>query len=69
MSTVTIDNIEYSTEAMSDEALANLKSVQFVDAEIGRIKASLAAMQTARLTYAAALQQLLTDDDTPSTEH
>jgi len=59
MPTVTIDNVEYDTESMSEEAIANLRSLQFVDSEIAKLQAKIAAMNTARVAYANALQELL----------
>ena len=59
MPTVTIDNVEYDTESMSEEAIANLRSLQFVDSEIAKLQAKVAAMNTARVAYANALQELL----------
>jgi len=61
MPTVKIDDIEYDTDSMSADALANLQSIQFVDAEIARFNAKLAVLNTARLAYAAALNGLLQD--------
>ena len=59
MAKITIDNVEYDTEALSPEALAQLQSIQFVDAELARLNGRIAAMNTARNAYATALQQLL----------
>ena len=59
MPTVTIDEKEYNTDDLSDEAKAQLGSLNFVDAELARLGATVAAMQTARNTYAAALKELL----------
>lgn len=61
MPTVKIDDIEYDTDSMSADALANLQSIQFVDAEIARLNAKVAVLNTARLAYAAALNDLLQD--------
>lgn len=61
MATVTIDDTEYDTDSMSEEALANLKSLQFVDGEIARLNAKASVLSTARNAYASALQQLLAD--------
>ena len=57
MSTISIDNVEYETESMSDEAVANLKSIQFVDSELARLNAQVSVMTTARIAYATALQR------------
>ena len=54
-----IDNVEYDAEALSPEALGQVQSIQFVDAEVERLSARVAAMNTARIAYSAALQELL----------
>ena len=59
MANITIDNVAYDTESLSPEALAQLQSIQFVDAEIAGLNGRIAAMNTARNAYAAALQELL----------
>ena len=59
MPTVTIDEKEYDTDDLSDDAKAQLGSLNFADAEIARLTALIAAMQTARNTYAAALKEVL----------
>lgn len=52
---VTIDGREYPLESLSDDVKAQLISMQFVDGEIQRLQAKLAAMQTARNAYAQAI--------------
>jgi Family of unknown function (DUF6447) len=59
MTTITIDNQSYELESLTDEAKAQLGSLQFVDSEIGQLQARLAAMQTARMAYARALSEAL----------
>ena len=59
MTTISIDNIEYDTDKLSDEAKAKLVSLQFCDQELQRLQAQAAAMQTARMAYAKALQSAL----------
>jgi hypothetical protein len=59
MSKITIDNIEYDTDKLSDEAKAQLVSLQFCDQELARLQAQSAAYQTARMAYAKALQAAL----------
>jgi len=61
MPNITIDNIDYDTEKMSEDALANLRSIQFVDTELATLQARIAALNTARNAYGAALQELLGD--------
>lgn len=61
MAKITIDEKEYETDDMSDEAKAQLQSLQFVDNEIAREQMKIAALQTARNAYARALQTALED--------
>ena len=59
MPKITIDNQEYELDNFSTEARAQLASLQYVDAELMRLQAQTAAMQTARMAYAKALQAAL----------
>jgi hypothetical protein len=59
MPQVTIDNRPYDLDSLSDEARAQLNSLQFVDAELQRLKAQTDVLQTARAAYAKALQASL----------
>jgi hypothetical protein len=61
MAKITIDGKEYETDDMSDEAKAQLQSLQFVDNEIQREQLKTAALQTARNAYAQALQAALAE--------
>ena len=63
MTTITIDDKEYETDDMSEEARAQLVSLQFVNGEIPRLQAKLAAMQTASIGYGAALKEALKGED------
>jgi len=56
MPTITIDNRPYDLDDLSDEVKAQLQSLQFVDAELARLQAQTAVLQTARVAYAKALQ-------------
>ena len=62
MAEVTIDNVAYDTASLSPEALAQLRSIQFVDSELAKLNGLIAAMNTARNAYASALQDLLPGD-------
>ena len=55
MATLTINDKTYDIDKLSAEAKAQMLSVQFVDAEIARLTASLAVFQTARVAYLSAL--------------
>ncbi len=59
MPTITIDNVNYDTDTLSDDAKAQLVSLQFCDQELARLQAQAASMQTARMAYAKALQAAL----------
>ncbi len=59
MSSVTIDNTTYDLDTLSDEAKAQLQSLQFVDSELQRMSAKTAVLQTARMAYANALKSAL----------
>lgn len=63
MAKVTIDDKEYETDDMSEDARAQLVSLQFVNSEIPRLQAKLAAMQTAANAYSIALGKALEDED------
>lgn len=62
MAKITIDNVAYDTDSLSPEAIAQLQSIQFVDAELAQLNGRIAAMNTARNAYASALQDLLPGD-------
>ena len=60
MTTIKIDNVDYDLDTLSDEAKAQLASLQFCDQELARLQAQAAALQTARMAYAKALNEYLT---------
>jgi hypothetical protein len=59
MPTIKIDGNDYELDQLSDEAKAQLASLQFVDNELARLQAKAAALQTARIAYARALNEAL----------
>ena len=59
MPKITIDNKEYELDSLSAEAKAQLQSLQFVDSELQRLQAQAAILQTARVSYARALNEAL----------
>ena len=59
MSTIKIDNVDYDTDTLSNEAKGQLLCMQFCDQELARLQAQTAAYQTARMAYAKALQASL----------
>ncbi len=46
-------------DTLSNEAKAQLVSLQFVDAELQQLNASMAVLQTARMSYSKALNEAL----------
>ena len=63
MATVTIDGKEYEIESMSEEARANLGSLQYVDRQIQELGLRVSAYQTARNAYGKHLRSLLEDGE------
>ena len=59
MPIIKIDNVDYDTDTLSNDAKAQLVSLQFCDQELQRLQAQAAAIQTARIAYAKALQAAL----------
>lgn len=59
MPNIKIDNIDYDLDQLSSEAKGALASLQFVDQEVARLQAHVAALQTARAAYANALKAAL----------
>ena len=46
MTAIKIDDVDYDTDKLSDEAKAQLISLQFCDQELARLQAKTAAFQT-----------------------
>ena len=61
MTTITIDDKEYDVDTLSEEAKAQLVSIQFVDQELQRVNAQAAVLQTARVAYSKALIDALNE--------
>jgi len=59
MPTIKIDNKDYDTDKLSEQAKAQLINLQVCDQEIQRLQAQLAIAQTARMAYAKALGEAL----------
>ncbi len=56
---ITIDDVEYLFNDLSDEAKAQIQSIQFVDQEIGRLNAQVAIANTAKIAYQNALKEVM----------
>ena len=61
MPKITVDDIEYNTEDLSENGKAQLASLQFLEAQMAKLKSEIAVYQTARNTYVAALKTELKD--------
>ena len=61
MTTITIDDKQYDLDTLSEEAKAQLISIQFVDQELQRVNAQAAVLQTARVAYSKALNDALNE--------
>ena len=59
MPIIKIDDKDYELDTLSDDCKAQLAMVQFVDAELLRVNAQAAVLQTARMAYAKALNEAL----------
>ena len=59
MSIIRIDEVDYELELLTEEAKAQLISVQHTDQKIAELQRDLAIAQTARACYANALRELL----------
>jgi hypothetical protein len=61
MPKISVDGVDYNTEDLSDNGKAQLASLQFVEAQMNKIKAEIAVYQTAKQAYASKLKQLLNE--------
>ncbi len=62
MPKITVDDIEYNTEDLSDNGKAQLASLQFLEVQMNKLNSELAVYQTARNSYVAALKKALDDE-------
>ncbi len=63
MAKIKLDDVEYDTDDMSDNAKAQLASLQFNEAHINRLKNELAIADTAKIAYVNALKRELEAND------
>lgn len=59
MATINIDNVEYDTDALSDDAKAQFVSIQAVDRRLADLDEQMAILKTARVAYANELRKML----------
>ena len=56
MPKITVDNIEYNTEDLSDKGKAQLASLQFLEVQMKKLQSEISVYKTARNTYVATLK-------------
>ena len=61
MPKIKVEGIEYNTEDLSEKGLAQLASLQFLEAQMAKLKSEIAVYQTARNSYIAALKEAVED--------
>jgi hypothetical protein len=59
MPKITVDEIEYNTEDLSENGKAQLASLQFLEVQMSKLKSEIAVYQTARNSYVSALKSEL----------
>lgn len=59
MPKITVDEIEYNTEDLSENGKAQLASLQFLEVQMNKLKSEIAVFQTARSAYVASLKSEL----------
>ena len=56
MPKITVDEIEYNTEDLSENGKAQLASLQFLEVQMNKLKSEIAVYQTARSSYISELK-------------
>ena len=56
MPKITVDDIEYNSEDLSDNGKAQLASLQFLEAQLAKLQSEIAVYQTAKSAYVSALK-------------
>jgi hypothetical protein len=56
MPKITVDNIEYNSEDLTDNGKAQLASLQFLEVQVNKLQNEIAVYQTARNAYVSALK-------------
>ncbi len=68
MAKIKIDDVEYDTDDMSDNAKAQVASLQFNEAHMNRLRNELAIADTAKIAYVNALKVELEKSDTSNSK-
>ena len=56
MPKITVEGMEYNTEDLSDNAKAQIASLQFLEAQMAKIKSEIAVYENAKSAYIQALK-------------
>lgn len=59
MPKITLDDVEYNTEDLTDNGKAQLASLQFLEVQMNKLTSELAVYRTAKIAYMTALKQEL----------
>ena len=62
MPKITVDDVEYNTEDLSDNGKAQVESLQFLEVQMKKLRSEIAVYQTARNTYSSAIKASLEPD-------
>ncbi|HCH19970.1 MAG TPA: hypothetical protein DEX33_01115 [Cellvibrionales bacterium] len=69
MPKVTVDEIEYNSEDLTETGKATLASLQFLESQMQKMRNEIAVYQTAQMSYVAALKvEIEKSDVKPSAE-
>ena len=63
MAKIKLEGVEYDTKKLSDNGKAQLASLQFLDAQMSKLKSEIAVFQTAKAAYVLALKEELENDN------
>ena len=53
---ITVDDVEYNTEDLTENGKAQLASLQFLEVQMKKLQAEIAVYQTAKSAYVAELK-------------
>ena len=62
MPKITVEDIEYNTEDLTENGKAQIASLQFLEVQMNKLTSEIAVYQTARNSYITALKAELDQD-------
>ena len=63
MPKITVDEVEYNTEDLTETGKATLASLQFLESQMQKIRNEIAIYRTAQISYIAALKAEIEKSD------